>query len=124
MRKSIFFILLSACAFTFLSCHKEGIGGKAKLRVFVRYKLVPKTQLPVSIKYGAKTSPGYNLRDYDDHKVTNSKGSCQFEYLYPGDYYVYSGCPDCDTAFTRKGVAVKLSATADETVYIDLPPLK
>jgi hypothetical protein len=124
MRKSIFFILLAAFSFTFYSCHKEGIGGKARLRVFVRYGLKPLVQLPVSIKYGAKSSPGYNLRDYDDHKVTGIKGSAQFEYLYKGDYFIYSGCPtgpNCDdSTFSRKGMHVKLGSTSDETVYLDL----
>ncbi|HTA62540.1 MAG TPA: carboxypeptidase-like regulatory domain-containing protein [Bacteroidia bacterium] len=82
---SVFFLFL-----IFISCKKEGTGGKAQISGFVIYNGTKIPGATVYIKYGATTSPGDNPANYDSQQTADSQGNFVFGSLVTGNYYLFA----------------------------------
>lgn len=82
---SVFFLFL-----IFISCKKEGTGGKAQISGFVAYNGTRITDAIVYIKYGATTSPGTDPTFYDSQQTVSATGAFSFGSLVTGNYYLYA----------------------------------
>ncbi|HXD91797.1 MAG TPA: hypothetical protein VNX01_01220 [Bacteroidia bacterium] len=82
---SVFFLFL-----IFISCKKEGTGGKAQVSGFIIYNGNRVPGAVVYIKYGATTFPGDNPTSYDSQQTADSQGNFVFGSLVTGSYYLYA----------------------------------
>ncbi len=74
----------------FLSCKKNGMGGKAQVSGYVIYNGVKISNTVIYIKYGATSSAGTDPTQYDSQHTTDALGNFTFASLYPGDYFLYA----------------------------------
>lgn len=82
--------IFSLLAILFVSCHKEGMGGKASLGGYVRHHSMIIPNCVVYIKYGATDFPGTDPSRYDGSVTADADGHYEFTSLYKGDYYLYA----------------------------------
>jgi hypothetical protein len=104
----------------FLSCSKEGTGGKASVSGTVKHheKTIPYST--VYIKYDAQEFAGKNTSVYDDSRLTGSNGHYEFSSLKKGDYALYAVGYDSTMGHAVSGgVPVKLKRT--EKRNLDVP---
>lgn len=106
--------------FLFLSCRKEGPGGKAAIKGIVKHHAVPIPGAVVYIKYGAKESPGTNVTYYDESASADASANYSFADLKKGDYYLFSVGYDSSIVKTvTGGIPVEIKSRT-ETVEADV----
>lgn len=122
-QERIFFsIVLLFLGINFLSCKKEGLGGKANVQGKVLHHETPIPGATVLIKYGAKEMPGTNPTDYDQ-SVTASlvDATYKFENLRAGKYFIYSiGFDSTIMEAVKGGIPVTIKSKK-ETLNKDVP---
>jgi hypothetical protein len=89
MKKLSSVLAIGVCFLLFISCKKNGTGGKADISATVIHHdhIIPFAT--IYIKYGAKDFPGTNLANYNDHVTTDKNGHADLSHLRYGDYYLY-----------------------------------
>jgi hypothetical protein len=86
--KTILLLIFTGSLF-FISCKKNGTGGKADISATVIHHDHNIPFSTIHIKYGAKDFPGTNLSNYDYHIQTDANGHADIKDLRYGDYYLY-----------------------------------
>ncbi|WP_162052266.1 SpaA isopeptide-forming pilin-related protein [Pontibacter pamirensis] len=97
MKKHLIFsaFLLTLVLFMGLaSCTKEGLGGKGEIKGHAYYENKTLKASIFYIKYGADSSPGFDVSMYDASTASDSDGKFHFKGLNEGDYYIYAVSPD------------------------------
>lgn len=101
MRKiySVVILFLIASVF-FVGCKKDNTLHDANGNVIVQGKLILKIQakhhswgvpyLPIYLKKDATTWPGTDSTKYELNTTADNEGKCEFDHLYPGNYYIYA----------------------------------
>jgi hypothetical protein len=92
-------ILLTAAAF-FAGCKKESVlknesgqvvvQGNFTLKIAAKHHWWGVPYLPVYLKKNATTWPGTDSTKYEFKTVADNDGNCEFDHLFPGNYYVYA----------------------------------
>jgi hypothetical protein len=120
MKKTLF-LFLSLALFGFISCGKEGTGGKAVIKGQVKHhdKLIPGAV--VYIKYGAKDFPGSNVTYYDASVTADAQANYAFPDLKKGDYYLFGIGYDSAIALPVSGGIHAEIKKKTETVEINVP---
>jgi len=88
-RTKIVLVILLTNLFLFISCKKNGTGGKADISATVIHHDHAIPFSTIHIKYGAKDFPGTNTSNYDNHIQTDKNGHADLANLRYGDYYLY-----------------------------------
>jgi uncharacterized GH25 family protein len=96
-------IILALALMTFVSCKKEGLGGKAKISGLVLHHDTPIPDAIVYIKYGTKESAGTDASNYDASVNADANANFEFTNLQKGDYYLYSTGYDNTISANVKG---------------------
>lgn len=87
----LFFLCLVA-----VSCEKgernssRPIEGSITLKVNVKHHSWGVGPLDVYLKKDVTEWPGTDISKYDFHVTTNQNGNCEFNQLFPGDYFLYA----------------------------------
>lgn len=123
--KPLILAILVLSLITFISCKKEGTGGKVKLGVFVKHhkELIPNAV--VYIKYGAKEFPGADSKNYDNSAICGNDGLdlgyTHFKDLKKGNYYLYSvGYDSTINLPVTGGIPVEIKEKTGE-LTVDIP---
>ena len=104
----------------FLSCGKEGSGGKAAINGMVKHHAKPIPGAVVYIKYGAKESPGTDITYYDASASADASSNYKFTDLKRGDYYLFAvGYDSAGPYPVYGGVPVEIKKKT-ETVQADV----
>lgn len=122
MNKQIFknTILISLLLLVFVSCKKEGTGGKSSISGIVEHHGAAIPNSVVYIKYGATDFPGTAVSAYDAQVTADASGNYKFDGLRKGDYYLYGvGYDNAVVAPVTGGVGVRLRTNEDKS--IDVP---
>lgn len=82
-------VILVLAVMAFVSCKKEGLGGKASVKGYVKHHSVLIPNATVYIKYGTKDSPGSDVSAYDSNVSADANGYYEIKDLQKGDYYLY-----------------------------------
>jgi hypothetical protein len=100
VKKTFYLIILSCILFFFSNCRKESVVKNESGQVIVQGKITLKVQakhhwwgvsyLPVYLKKNVTTWPGTDSTKYELKTVTDSDGNCEFDHLFPGNYYLYA----------------------------------
>jgi hypothetical protein len=127
--KQIFFLLVAAIAFLFISCEKEaGEGGNSSIFGKVYVKDYNGTFTVLNGEYYGSDEDVYIIygedKSYSDHISTNYDGTYEFKYLRPGIYTVYAYSKD-STLQSASGiipVIQEIEITDKNTAY-EVPDL-
>ena len=89
MKKIITIGVLLIVILGIVSCKKNGTGGKATIKGYVKHheQIIPMAK--VYIKYGATEFPGTDLSLYDANVTANANAYYEIKDLRMGDYYLY-----------------------------------
>ncbi len=118
--KHLLMVCLALLASTFMSCHKEGIGGNGSIGGTVYHHSIPIPGCVVYLKFNATEFPGESPSVYDASVTADSKGVYLFPKVYQGDYYLYGvGYDDNIKQIVRGGVHVK--AKRNRATVQDVP---
>ena len=116
------FILIIFILTGLISCEKEGVGGKGEIKgsaVFENYTLKPAI---FYIKYGADSSPGTDISQYDASSASDQDGNFHFKDLNKGHYYIYATGTDNNETVVG-GIHVELEKNEHkENVQIYVAP--
>ena len=84
----------------FLSCEKDNslknengqvvVQGNLTIKVHAMHHALAVPDLPVYLKRNAITWPGPDSSKYEFKTVTDHTGTCEFNRLFPGNYFVYA----------------------------------
>ena len=119
MKYLLSFLVISPLLF--ISCRKNGEGGKSKINVHCTYGNNNAPNSIVHIKYGANNFPGpgsnYNQTDTADYA-----GRFTFDPLLKGDYYIYVEYTDStDTSHHIGGGYMKIdNPRGEDHIVIDV----
>lgn len=99
------------------SCKKNGTGGKATIKGYVKHheQLIPLAK--VYIKYGATEFPSSNVSNYDASVDADANAYYEVKNLRTGDYYLYGVGYDSTISapvFGGTNVKIKYSERKDE----------
>ena len=114
------FFIVVASSILFISCHKEGTGGKSSVSGLVRHHSMVIPNCTVYIKYGTKDFPGTNVSSYDSYVTVDGSGHYEIKDLRRGDYYLYGTGYDntiMETVSGGVGVTLRYNKNSD----IDVP---
>lgn len=85
---------LLACSLLLFTCKKEGVGGDATIRGYVKAEKWNSTFTQFIGEYPAKGVYVYiqynDTLGYDDRILTDYHGFFEFPFLYKGDYHLYT----------------------------------
>lgn len=119
-RKSFLACFVALLAFTFNSCHKEGLGGNSTITGIVAHHGKPIPNCVVYLKFNTQDYPGESPSDYDTHVTADAKGEYSFPKVYQGDYYVFGkGFDTSINQIVKGGVPVKVKR--NKVVSQDVP---
>lgn len=111
--------LITILLFAFVSCKKEGPGGKATVKGYVMHHDDYIPNATVYIKYGATDFPGSDVSKYNTSVQADGSGYYEIHNLQKGDYYLYSVGFDVDISENvYGGTAIKLKRK--ETKMVNL----
>lgn len=96
-------VILALAVIAFVSCKKEGLGGKAKITGAVLHHDTPIPNAIVYIKYGTKESAGTDGANYDASVNADANAKFEFPDLQKGDYYLYATGYDSNISANVKG---------------------
>ena len=118
MKKIISLLLVASL---FVTCGKEGPGGKGSIGGLVKHnsKLIPGAV--VYIKYGAKESPGTDVTYYDASINADANAHYEFPDLKRGDYYLFGIGFDSSMVKTVIGGIPVTIKNKTESVQADIP---
>jgi hypothetical protein len=93
----IFFFLaviyFSGCAKETIRKNDNGqvvVQGNITLKVQAKHHWWGVSYLPVYLKKNASEWPGPDSSKYEFHADADNEGNCQFDHLFPGNYYIYA----------------------------------
>lgn len=115
------FAFTGLCLCLFISCGKEGPGGKAAIVGTVKHHSATIPGAVAYIKYGTTESPGTNVTYYDANVTADAQAHYEFPDLKRGDYYVFA--VGFDSAIAQPvygGIPVEIKSKT-ETVTADVP---
>jgi hypothetical protein len=109
---------------TFISCKKNGTGGKAKLEAHAEHHEAPIYGATYYLKFNATELPSNPTSNYD-LKLTAAPGvnAVVFENMLRGDYYIYSEGFDTNIGQNVKGgIAVKIKySERKKELHVNVP---
>ena len=123
VRKNLYAVILlifaTACI---VSCEKDNsiknengqviIQGKITLKIRVMHHQLLVPNLPVYLKKNATSWPGTDSTKYELKTMTDIDGYCQFDHLFPGNYYLYAHGYDVNVGKDVIGYhAIELNST-------------
>lgn len=113
--------LLLISSITFVSCRKNGEGGKSKINVHCIYGNYNAANSIVHIKYAANNFPGAGST-FDQTDTSDYAGRYTFDPLLKGDYYIYVEYTDsADTSHHTGGGYVKIdNPRGEDHIVIDV----
>jgi len=115
------YLFIFLLPFLFSSCGKEGLGGEAVIKGYVKHHSAPIPNAVVYIKFGSKESPGSNTSSYDESVTADANAFYEITGLKKGDYYLYG--VGMDTAISKAvvgGIPVEIKKRK-EVVQADVP---
>lgn len=119
MRKLLSLTVISMLLF--VSCGKEGPGGKAAINGMVKHHSTPIPGAVVYIKYGVTESPGTDITYYDASVTADAHAHYEFPDLKRGDYFLFGVGFDSTIAQpVYGGIPVEIKSKT-ETVTADVP---
>lgn len=77
-------------ALLFVSCRKNGTGGKASIKGQATYNSAGVPNVVVYIKFGTTANPGTDISKYDTQASADGNGNYAFNSVLEGDYYLYA----------------------------------
>ncbi|MBS1634681.1 MAG: hypothetical protein JST26_02085 [Bacteroidetes bacterium] len=90
MKKIILFALATLIIFSFGSCRKNQMGGKASVKGRVLHHSLPIPNAYIYIKFNATEFPGDDYTKYDTYVKSDSEGNYVIDNFYKGNYYLYA----------------------------------
>ena len=118
MKKIISLLLFASL---FVTCRKEGPGGKGSIGGFVKHHSQLIHGAVVYIKYGAKESPGTNVTYYDASVNADANAHYEFPDLKRGNYYLFGVGFDSSMVKTVTGGVPVTIKNKTESVQADIP---
>jgi hypothetical protein len=115
----------AVCSFVILiiaSCKKDSqmtnesgqvvVQGNITLKVQAKHHYWGVPYLPVYLKKNVTSWPGADSTKYEFHTTADNDGNCEFDHLFPGDYYLYGHGYDAIFGMNVIGYGpVKLNST-------------
>lgn len=89
MKTKISIVIMFVALFAITACKKEGMGGKSKVKGYVKHHSVFIPNATVYIKYGAKELPSTDVSVYDASVQADASGYYEIPNLQKGNYYLY-----------------------------------
>ena len=120
MKKLFLYTLYLIPLCLFLSCAKEGPGGKAVIKGRVMHLSQPIPGAAVYIKYGAKESPGTDITYYDASVNADANANYEFVDLKRGDYYLFAVGYDSVGVYPVSGGMPTEIKSKTETVLVEV----
>jgi hypothetical protein len=105
-----------------ISCKKNKLGGKSKVKGIVAHHGKPIADAIVYIKFNAVDFPGEDVSVYDASVTANQNGYYEINNFYKGDYFLYAVGIDPAVAapsIVKGGIPVKLKSKEEKD--IDIP---
>ena len=88
------------CVCFFAGCRKDNmqknesgqvvVQGNFTLKIKAKHHWLGVPYLPVYLKKNASTWPGTDSTKYEFKTIADNDGSCEFDHLFPGKYYLYA----------------------------------
>lgn len=131
IKPSFIYFLLVVCLF--VACKKDNtpknengqvvVQGNMTIKVHARHHALAVPDLPVYLKRNATSWPGSDSSMYEFRTVTDHSGDCEFNRLFPGNYYVYAHGIDVAVGvyvIGYHGVVLNSSTAPDNTFEMTL----
>jgi len=83
------YLIIGILVTIFSSCGKEGLGGDATIKGYVKHHSTAIPNAVVHIKFGAKESPGTSPSSYDKSVTADANAYYEITGLSKGDYYLF-----------------------------------
>ena len=89
MKVKIIIAIVSISLFAVTACKKEGMGGKASVKGYVKHHSIFIPNATVFIKYAATEFPGSDVSIYNTSVQADASWYYEIKNLQKGNYYLY-----------------------------------